>query len=172
MNAGRLILLLIAAGIGTGVLLAAATSHGLRHIRHPHARTALSEAMPGDPGYGYGYAPPPTGREAGSFWMNESLTAWDMPAWLLDQAEGDGSDDPDVPGWADGTGDRGDRGEADYGRDIEPDMASRRGAPPHEDALAAMPVPETILAPDAAADAAMRAGAAAADVIAAERAKN
>ncbi|MEJ2456648.1 MAG: hypothetical protein P8Y58_00295 [Novosphingobium sp.] len=150
MGSGKLLLLLIAGSVGAGVLAAGATTHAMRvYPKMPSpAVSGRNETSP-HPAYGRSRS-----------WLDDGLSALDIPAWPFGRDEWDGSDDS--------------------GRHREPGYGVGQDALPgaDHDALPAPAGPEDAdqndapSTPDAAAVAATRAMAAAQDVIAAERGVN
>lgn len=163
MGSGKLVLLLVAGSIGAGILLASATTQAMRsYPKMPLLGAAPHRADPP--------SPPAYGKSRS--WVDEGLSALDIPAWPFGRDEWDGSDDISDDTSADDTGTQDWAGTPAYGdglqQDFPPGMANPGNA---ESADAPMP-PDTGAVHDAAADAAQRAATAAADVSAAERGGN
>lgn len=163
MGSGRLVLLAIA-GLGAGVLVAAATTHDMRRISAPHEDMAGPGNRPAHK-TGLDYAAQGAVPREHHSWMDEGLAALDMPAWPFGRAEWEGNEDTGSP-----TGFGDPAGAVNYGDGLHPNAASTLGPSIAEGNAAPSLAPGP--AHDAAAEAAERAGAAATDAIAAESAVN
>ncbi|MCJ2186597.1 hypothetical protein [Novosphingobium beihaiensis] len=141
MGSGKLVLLLIAGSVCAGILAASATTHAMR----TYPKVPVIAARPTAD-----YARRALALGGNSSWIEDDLSALDIPAWPFGRDEWDGSDDAGQPDGQSGPA---------SGMDQPP------GAEPAGEPLA----PGGSTAQDAAADAAARAEAAAADVTAAER---
>ena len=182
MGSGKLVLLLLLAGsVGAGMLAAGATTHAMRTYRAP----AVQSYPDADAGHaapsGQDYASSPQPQANRESWLDEGLSMLDIPAWPFGRDEWDGSDDTDTQDW------QGRHGHANrpetpaYGHRHLADQDDAY-APPHPSSLdagapdtggdSAPPIATSSNTPrDAADDAAMRAGAAAQDVLSAEKGK-
>lgn len=192
MASGKLVLFLVAGGLAAGLGLAGMTTHGMRSFR-------VDQAFRADHGpaglHGSASREQATvGYDAGEpharSWLEERFSELDLPAWPFGRSQWqDNSPPPDQdPGYAPPDGyEPNSYGPNDYGRDgsseyedgrdtyadtgaYEPELSGSERLEPGTSAEPAAPRNTSHARQnDTAADAAARAGAAAQDVIAAER---
>lgn len=184
MASGKLVLFLVAGGLAAGLGFAGMTTHGMRAFRADHGSAALHGQAPHEQAVA-GYD---AGKPRARSWLEERFSELDLPAWPFGRSQWQDNPTPSDqdPGYAPADGYA---QEAPYGYERDGDDQYGDGRDTYADVGGYQPElsgnermePGTSAEPaasrstsrihqnDAAEDAAARAGAAAQDVIAAER---